>query len=113
MSNGRREERTEIEIDSEFYRQCLPFARGEVAADLVIRNARLANVFSLEYELTDVAVARGIIVGVGTGYLGKETVDAGGKSSYNLRLTRACFESDKAARIKMPGTTQQQTPVTV
>ena len=45
----------------------------------MIRNARLANVFSLEYELTDVAVARGIIVGVGTGYLGKESVDAGGK----------------------------------
>lgn len=66
-------------IDSEFYRQCLPFARGEVAADLVIRNARLANVFSLEYELADVAVARGIIVGVGKGYVGVETVDAAGK----------------------------------
>lgn len=66
-------------IDSEFYRQCLPFARGEVAADLVIRNARLANVFSLEYELADVAVARGIIVGVGKGYAGGETVDAAGQ----------------------------------
>ncbi len=66
-------------IDSEFYRQCLPFARGEVAADLVIRNARLANVFTLEYEQTDVAVARGIIVGVGKGYVGAETVDATGK----------------------------------
>jgi adenine deaminase len=66
-------------INSEFYRQCLPFARGEAAADLVIRNARLANVFSLEYELADVAVARGIIVGVGTGYVGTETVDAAGK----------------------------------
>jgi adenine deaminase len=66
-------------IDSEFFRQCLPFARGEVAADLVIRNARLANVFSLEYEQADVAVARGIIVGVGKGYVGVETVDASGK----------------------------------
>jgi len=45
----------------------------------VIRNARLANVFSLEYEQTDVAVARGIIVGVGEGYVGVETIDAAGK----------------------------------
>ena len=45
----------------------------------MIRNARLANVFSLEYEQADVAVARGIIVGVGTGYVGTETVDAAGK----------------------------------
>ena len=45
----------------------------------MIRNARLANVFSLEYELVDVAVARGIIVGVGEGYVGVETVDAAGK----------------------------------
>ncbi len=72
-------ERTGNAINSEFYRQCLPFARGEVAADMVIRNARLANVFSLEYEQADVAVARGIIVGVGTGYVGTETVDAAGK----------------------------------
>ena len=45
----------------------------------MIRNARLANVFSLEYEQADVAVARGIIVGVGDGYVGKETIDASGK----------------------------------
>ena len=45
----------------------------------MIRNARLANVFSLEYELADVAVARGIIVGVGKGYVGVETVDATGQ----------------------------------
>lgn len=45
----------------------------------MIRNARLANVFSLEYEQADVAVARGIIVGVGEGYVGVETIDANGK----------------------------------
>ena len=45
----------------------------------MIHNARLANVFSLEYEQADVAVARGIIVGVGDGYAGKETIDASGK----------------------------------
>ena len=66
-------------IDSEFYRKCLPFARGDVPADLVIRNARVANVFSLEYEETDVAVAQGIIVGIGSGYEGRECFDAKGK----------------------------------
>lgn len=45
----------------------------------MIRNARLANVFSLDYEQVDVAVARGVIVGIGTGYVGTETVDAAGK----------------------------------
>ena len=66
-------------MDSEFYRQLLPFSRGDVPAEFVIRNARLANVFSLEYEMTDVAVAKGIIVGVGAGYEGLETVDADGR----------------------------------
>ena len=45
----------------------------------MIRNARLANVFSLEYEQADVAVAQGIIVGVGEGYVAEETIDANGK----------------------------------
>jgi len=68
-----------ININSEFYRQCLPFARGEVPAELVIRNARVANVFSLEYEKVDVAIARGIVVGLGPAYEGLENVDAAGK----------------------------------
>ncbi len=48
-------------------------------AELVIRNARVANVFSLEYEETDVAVAQGVIVGVGPGYEGLAEFDAKGK----------------------------------
>jgi adenine deaminase len=65
--------------DSGFYRSCLPFARGDRPAELLIRNARIANVFSLEYEQADVAVAQGIVVGVGSGYEGLKTVDATGK----------------------------------
>lgn len=64
---------------SEFFRQCLPFARGDKPAELVIRNVRLANVFSLEYEETDVAVAHGIVVGVGANYQALEYLDANGK----------------------------------
>ena len=66
-------------INSKFYKACLSFARGDVPAELVIRQARVANVFSLEYEEVDVAVARGIIVGVGSGYEGLETFNAAGK----------------------------------
>ena len=66
-------------INNKFYQSCLPFARGDRPAELLIRNARIANVFSLEYERADVAVAQGMIVGVGSGYEGLETVDAAGK----------------------------------
>ena len=66
-------------INNRFYQSCLPFARGDRPAELLIRNARIANVFSLEYEPADVAVAQGIIVGVGSNYEGLETVDAAGK----------------------------------
>ena len=40
-------------------------ARGDIPADLVIKNARIANVFSLEYETGDVAVFGGKIAGIG------------------------------------------------
>lgn len=75
-------------INSEFYRKCLPFARGDVPAELVIRNARVANVFSLEYEKIDVAVAHGIVVGLGDGYEGLETVDATGQVLIDRRRPR-------------------------
>jgi len=43
----------------------LASARGERPADLVLRGARVANVFTLEYEEVDVAVSGERIVGVG------------------------------------------------
>lgn len=54
-------------------------ARGDLPADLVIKNARIANVFTLEYEFADVAVLGGKIVGVGKYYEGLVNVDALGK----------------------------------
>ncbi|MBQ9564907.1 MAG: adenine deaminase [Synergistaceae bacterium] len=56
----------------------LAAARGGRPADLVIRNARVANVFTMEYEDVDVAVCDGKIAGLGKGYEGVETFDAGG-----------------------------------
>jgi adenine deaminase len=57
-------------------RKLLTAARGQSLCDLVIKGGRVANVFSLEYEAVDIAVADGIIVGVGQGYSGKKEVDA-------------------------------------
>ena len=59
-------------------KKILAAARGEAPCDLVIRNGRIANVLSMEYEDADIAVSDGIIVGIGSGYEGEETVDASG-----------------------------------
>ncbi len=56
----------------------LATARGEIPAELVIKNARIANVFSREYELADVAVYQNKIAGVGQNYDGVEIFDAQG-----------------------------------
>ena len=64
--------------------QLLPVARGERPADLLLRNARVVNVFTGELETTDVAISGGVIVGVGPGY-------------------RAAQERDLAGRVLAPG----------
>src|SRR6187200_1683985 len=56
----------------------LAVARGESPADLVLRNARIVNVFSGEIEQADIAIAKRFIAGIGTGYDGKEIVDLKG-----------------------------------
>ncbi|MGI6252544.1 MAG: adenine deaminase [Aminivibrio sp.] len=56
----------------------LAVARGEQPAELVLRGARVANVFTLEYEEADVALYRGRIAGVGRGYRGLAEEDLSG-----------------------------------
>ena len=53
-------------------------AAGRVAADLVLKNATYVNVFSNELCRGDIAVAEGLIVGMGE-YHGKVEADVGGK----------------------------------
>lgn len=53
-------------------------ASGREKADLVIKNANVVNVFSLEVERCDVAVQDGIIAGTGT-YVGKTEIDVQGQ----------------------------------
>lgn len=53
-------------------------AAGRVVADLVISNARIIDVFNASIIQGDVAIADGLIAGVGS-YQGKEQFDAQGK----------------------------------
>ena len=53
-------------------------AAGREPADLVIRQCRVVNVFTHEIECCDVAVADGVIAGLGS-YDGKEVVEADGR----------------------------------
>jgi adenine deaminase len=54
-------------------------ARGDRQADLVLRNARVVNVFAGDVELTDVALAGGVIAGLGREYRGAREVDMAGQ----------------------------------
>ncbi|MBQ4579018.1 MAG: adenine deaminase, partial [Clostridia bacterium] len=53
-------------------------AAGREPADLVLKNADYVNVFSGEICHADIAVAEGLIVGMGQ-YSGKTEVDVSGK----------------------------------
>ena len=53
---------------------------GREAADLLLTNARLVNVFSGDIETTHVAVGHGVIVGIGREYRrAKQAYDLAGK----------------------------------
>jgi len=58
--------------------QLIKFARGEEKASLLLRNARVVNVFSHEIIETNVAIAGDRIVGLG-GYQAEEAIDLQGR----------------------------------
>jgi adenine deaminase len=53
-------------------------ARGSQPADLLLRNARLVNVFSGQIEPVDIAIADAHIAGLGVGYQASSEIDLGG-----------------------------------
>lgn len=53
-------------------------ARGDAPADLVLRNARLVNVYSGEIYSSDVAIYNSRIAGVGADYSGQREIDLHG-----------------------------------
>ena len=59
-------------------RRIINAAAGREPADLVLKNAAYVNVFSNELCHADIAVAEGLIVGMGT-YSGKVEADMTGK----------------------------------
>jgi len=58
--------------------ELIRIARGEQPADLVLRHARLVNVFSGQIEHTDIAIAGTQIAGIGAGYQGRQSIDLAG-----------------------------------
>ncbi|MHC1789090.1 adenine deaminase [Solidesulfovibrio sp.] len=67
-----------VSDDLDGLKRRLAVARGEMPADLVIKNARLVNVLSGEIHDADVAVADGVFVGFAAGEAA-DTIDAAGR----------------------------------
>jgi adenine deaminase len=58
--------------------QLLAVARGDQPADVVLRNARLINVFSGRVEQSEIAIFGDRIAGLGAGYSAQRVIDLGG-----------------------------------
>ena len=55
-------------------RKLLKVARGEALADLVIKNAKIINVFTKDIDEGDLAISQGVIIGIGD-YKGEVEID--------------------------------------
>lgn len=60
-------------------KELISVARGEIPADLLLKNARIINTFNGEIEQADVAISGERIAGVGDYGKAKETIDLQGK----------------------------------
>jgi adenine deaminase len=67
-----------MDMKRENLKKIISSARGVQKADLVLKNARILNVFTKEFEDGDVAISNGVIAGIGT-YEGEREVDLSGK----------------------------------
>ena len=92
-------------------RRRLAVARGDEPADVVVRGGRVLSVFTREWLDVDVAIADGVVAGLGR-YDGRETLDASG--SYvvpgfidaHMHLESVKLMVDELARLVLPlGTT--------
>jgi len=62
----------------EKYNGCSQAARKLIKSDLVLKNARIVNVFTDRVERGNIAIKNGMIVGIGD-FEGEEEIDIGGK----------------------------------
>ena len=65
-------------MQSDELKRRISAGRGDALADLVLKNARIVNVFTEEIDTADIAISGNSIVGVGT-YHGRKEVDLHGK----------------------------------
>ena len=86
-------------------------ARGAEPADLVIRSGRVLSVFTREWLECDIAIADGVIAGLGS-YEGTETIDASGRFvvpgfiDAHMHIESVKLLVDEFARLVLPfGTT--------
>ncbi len=86
-------------------------ARGEEPADLVITRGQLVNTFTAETYQSDIAIAEGYVVGLGS-YTARETFDAAGRYvapgfiDAHIHLESTCLTVPEFARAVVPmGTT--------
>ena len=89
----------------------LAVARGDEAAELVVRGGRVLSVFTREWLEVDVAIVDGVIAGLG-GYEGEKTLDAAGGYvvpgfiDAHMHLESVKLMVDEFARLVLPlGTT--------
>ena len=59
--------------------QLIKFARGDEPSEILIKNARVVNVYTGEIYPADIAMAHSRIVGVGTGYTAQTVYDVAGR----------------------------------
>jgi adenine deaminase len=95
----------------EALRRRLAVARGDEAADLVVRGGRVFSAFTKEWLETDVAIVGGYVAGLGE-YEGEEIVDASGRFvvpgfiDAHMHLESVKLMVDEFARLVLPlGTT--------
>src|SRR5918995_918611 len=89
----------------------LAVARGDEPADLVVRGGRVLSVFTREWLDADIAIADGVIAGLGR-YEGRERLDASGSyvvpgfMDAHMHLESVKLMVDEFARLVLPlGTT--------
>lgn len=92
-------------------RELIKQARGEVPADLVLKNCKVINVFTKTIDVEDIAISKGIILGMGT-YLGKKEIDCTGLYASpgfidgHVHIESSMVTPSEYARLVMPnGTT--------
>ncbi|NBD23218.1 adenine deaminase [Paenibacillus glycinis] len=78
MNNGIEDKARRKSVEDAALSKRIAVAGKQMPADLVVKGGRILNVFTAEWMEGDIAIADGVIAGIGT-YEGRETLDADGK----------------------------------